>query len=144
MDTSGLHRVGGGGCKIIREQLAVMNASLAVHGRSRVCPFTVADCWAQRLEVIGLTFGGSVQLLGWQSRRGMELPWLQKKSVQPDRVDPAALTVDEVYLSLSYWAILYSFSRLRPMIIFWISEVPSPISMKAASRYKRSISNSFE
>ena len=29
---------------------------------------------------------------------------------------------------------LYSLSRLRPMIIFWMSAVPSPISMKAASR----------
>jgi hypothetical protein len=35
-------------------------------------------------------------------------------------------------------------SRRRPMIIFWISEVPSPMRSIGASRYSRSISASFE
>ncbi len=43
-----------------------------------------------------------------------------------------------------YSAILYSSSRRRPTIIFWISAVPSPISSIGASRYSRSISYSLE
>jgi hypothetical protein len=40
--------------------------------------------------------------------------------------------------------VLYSFSRPRLMIVFWISEVPSPISRNGASRMSRSISYSLE
>ncbi len=38
---------------------------------------------------------------------------------------------------------LNSLSIARPMIIFWISAVPSPISSIGASRYRRSISYSL-
>jgi serine/threonine-protein kinase HipA len=38
----------------------------------------------------------------------------------------------------------YSFSRPRLMMVFWISEVPSPISRNGASRISRSISYSLE
>ena len=41
-------------------------------------------------------------------------------------------------------AIRYSSSSRRPMIIFWISAVPSPISSIGTSRYRRSISYSLE
>ena len=43
-----------------------------------------------------------------------------------------------------YGASRYSSSSRRPMIIFWISAVPSPISSIGASRYSRSISYSLE
>jgi uncharacterized protein len=39
---------------------------------------------------------------------------------------------------------LYSLSRPREMIVFWISEVPSPMSRNGASRMRRSISYSLE
>ena len=39
---------------------------------------------------------------------------------------------------------LYSFNSPRLMIVFWISEVPSPISRNGASRMSRSISYSLE
>jgi len=38
----------------------------------------------------------------------------------------------------------YSRSSPREMIVFWISDVPSPISRNGASRISRSISYSFE
>ncbi len=39
---------------------------------------------------------------------------------------------------------LYSLRSWRPMIIFWMSEVPSPMSMNLTSRIRRSISYSLE
>ena len=39
---------------------------------------------------------------------------------------------------------LYSSNNRRPIIIFWISAVPSPMSSIGASRYSRSISYSLE
>ena len=38
----------------------------------------------------------------------------------------------------------YSLSNPRLMIVFWISEVPSPMSGNGASRMRRSISYSLE
>ena len=38
----------------------------------------------------------------------------------------------------------YSRSSPREMMVFWISDVPSPISRNGASRISRSISYSFE
>ena len=40
--------------------------------------------------------------------------------------------------------ILLRCKSLRPMTIFWISDVPSPMSSSGASRYRRSISYSLE
>ena len=40
--------------------------------------------------------------------------------------------------------ILWRLSKPRPITIFWISDVPSPISSSGASRYRRSISYSLE
>ena len=40
--------------------------------------------------------------------------------------------------------ILWRRNSVRPMTMRWISDVPSPISSSGASRYRRSISYSFE
>ena len=58
----------------------------------------------------------------------------------PEPVDPAG----ERWVTGRTAQSLYSLRRPREMMVFWISEVPSPMSRNGASRISRSISYSLE
>ena len=68
-------------------------------------------------------------LEGWRCGTALEGAAAARQQARPGRRQPRSA---------------YSLSSPREMIVFWISDVPSPMSRNGASRMSRSISYSLE